>query len=321
MDLIFTLYHLILVYPITNILVVLARVFGGNYGIAIIVFTLLTKVITWPLTASQYKQSRAMQALQPKMQDLQKKYKGKDPKKLQSETMALYKEHGVNPLGCIFPMLVQFPIWIALYDVIRVSLGTAPESLVSLSQNLYPIRFIHTAVPLNNQLLYWNLAQNDSSYVLPIIVALTMYIQQKMITPPATAATANSQQAQTQQMMTWMMPLVFGYFSLNVPAGLALYWAVSNASGVVLQYFYMGRKFDLKELLTLNPQPAPSARRVRPEATKSDDDEPPGDASERNGRLPAATAESSTDQDGVPAMAAGSQGTRRKRHGRRRGKR
>ena len=115
----------------------LARIFGGNYGIAIIVFTLLTKVITWPLTASQYKQSRAMQAMQPKLQELQKKYKGKDPKKLQSETMALYKEHGVNPLGCVLPMLVQFPIWIALYDVIRVSLGTAPgEPRLALAEPL-----------------------------------------------------------------------------------------------------------------------------------------------------------------------------------------
>ena len=96
-----------------------------------------------------------------------------------------------------------------------------------------------------------------------------MYIQQKMITPAPTAATANNQQAQTQQMMTWMMPLIFGYFSLNVPAGLALYWAVSNTSGVVLQYFYMGRKFDWKNMLTLNPQPAPAARRARPERKRT----------------------------------------------------
>lgn len=316
MDVIVTLFHYVFVLPITNVLVVLARIFGGNYGIAIIIFTLLTKVITWPLTASQYKQSRAMQAMQPKLQELQKKYKGKDPKKLQSETMALYKEHGVNPLGCIFPMLAQFPIWIALYDVIRTSLGTAPESMVSLSQNLYPLEFIHTAVPLNNTLLYWNLAQPDSTLVLPFIVAATMYIQQKMITPAPAATTANSQQAQTAQMMTWMMPLIFGFWSLNVPAGLALYWAVSNVSGVFLQYFYMGRQFDWRNMLTLNPQPAPAARRSRPETQKSES----APAQDRNGR-DEGEAEETVDETGEPASVTDDQGTRRKRHGRRRGKR
>ena len=114
------LFHLILIEPMTNVLVAMAQVFDGNFGISIIIFTLVMRFITWPLTASQYKQSKKMQEMQPKMQELQKKYKGKDPKKLQQETMALYKEAGVNPLGCIFPMLVQFPIWIALYRVINI---------------------------------------------------------------------------------------------------------------------------------------------------------------------------------------------------------
>ncbi len=105
---------------------------------------------------------------------------------------ALYREAGVNPVGCLIPMLVQFPIWIALYQVIRLSLGDTPESLVTLSGRLYPIPFIHQAVPLNNGLLYWNLGQPDTSYVLPFIVAASMYVQQKLITPTPTAATAIS---------------------------------------------------------------------------------------------------------------------------------
>ena len=112
-----------------------------------------------------------MQQIQPQMQELQKKYKGKDPKKLQAETMALYKEAGVNPLGCIFPMLVQFPIWIALYQVIRLSLGDTPESLVTLSQTPLPDPVHPHAVPLNNQFLFWNLGQPDTTYILPILVA------------------------------------------------------------------------------------------------------------------------------------------------------
>lgn len=308
MDLLTELFKMLLVVPMTNVLVVLARIFGGNFGLAIIVFTLLMKIVTWPLTASQYKQSRAMQAIQPQMQELQKKYKGKDPKKLQAETMALYREAGVNPVGCLIPMLVQFPIWIALYQVIRLSLGDTPESLVTLSGRLYPIPFIHQAVPLNNGLLYWNLGQPDTSYVLPFIVAASMYVQQKLITPTPTAATAQSQQQQqTAQMMTWMMPLMFGFWSLTVPAGLALYWAVSNASGIVLQYFYMGRKFQWASLLQFGP-PAPAAGAA---AKKS----------ERTKSAPEPAADDVQVDEGGEATLSRPQNTRRNKHGRRRGKR
>jgi YidC/Oxa1 family membrane protein insertase len=265
------IFHVLFVNPMTNVLVALARVFGGNYGVAIIVFTLAMKVITWPLTSSQYKQSRAMQKIQPQMQELQKKYKGKDPKKLQAETMALYKEAGVNPLGCIFPMLAQFPIWIALYQVIRLSLGGSPESLVTLSQRLYPIPYVHEAVPFSSNFLFWDLGKSDGTLILPVLVALSMYVQQKLITPAPTAATTpqSQQQQQTAQMMTWMMPLMFGFWTLNVPAGLGLYWLVSNVSGVVLQYFYMGRQVNWKSMLQFGPPaapvPAPRVRAERPE--------------------------------------------------------
>lgn len=313
MDFVGFLFHVGLVVPMTNVLIALARIFGGNYGVAIIVFTLLMRFVTWPLTSSQYKASRAMQAIQPQLQELQKKYKGKDPKKLQAETMALYREAGVNPLGCILPMIVQMPIWIALYQVIRLSLGDAPESLVTLSQNLYPIPFVHTAVPLNNHMLFWNLGQPDTSYILPFLVAASMYVQQKLITPPPTAATtpAQQQQQQTTQMMTWMMPLMFGFWSLSVPAGLGLYWFISNLSGVVLQYFYMGRKIDWKSLLTLSPAPAPAAKPA-PKQHPEPREQATAEAGDTAGEA---------DISEGPATGAAKLDARRKRHGRRRGKR
>lgn len=323
MDLLIDLFDLLLVVPMTNVLVALARVFGGNFGIAIIVFTLLMKIVTWPLTASQYKQSRAMQAIQPRMQELQKKYKGKDPKKLQQETMALYREAGVNPLGCLLPMLAQFPIWIALYQVVNVALGETPESFVNLSQQLYPISFIHSAVPLNNQFLIWNLGQSDATLILPLLVGATMYIQQKMMQPPTPTgplSQSQMQQQQTQQMMLWMLPLMFGFWSLSVPAGLALYWAVSNIAGIVLQYFYMGRTFSFRSLLSMSGPPAPV-----PAATQAAI--PTGRAAKQSAASVATEADDDIADDGAssapgtePGAAATGNG-RRKRHGRRRGKR
>ena len=309
MDQLILLFHLLLVDPMTNVLIAMARVFGGNFGVAIIVFTLAMKIVTWPLTASQYKQSRAMQAIGPQMQELQKKYKGKDPKKLQAETMALYREAGVNPVGCVLPMLVQMPIWFAFYQVIRLSLGDTPESLVTLSARLYPIPFIHQAVPLNSGFLFWNLGQPDTSYLLPILVGLSMYVQQKLITPaPTVAATPQQQQQQqTAQMMSWMMPLMFGFFSLSVPAGLALYWLISNVAGVVMQYFYMGRKFQWKSLLQFGPPSGAAAPAVVKKAKPLPEPED-------------TAADIQIDESGEATMLP-PQSTRRNKNGKRRGKR
>ncbi len=309
MDQLIQLFDLLLVDPMTNVLIAMARLFGGNFGVAIIVFTLVMKIVTWPLTASQYKQSRAMQGIGPQMQELQKKYKGKDPKKLQAETMALYREAGVNPIGCLLPMLVQMPIWFAFYQVIQVSLGDTPESLVTLSDRLYPIPFVHQAVPLNSGFLFWNLGQSDASYLLPVLVGVSMYVQQKLITPvPTVAATPQAQQQQqTAQMMTWMMPLMFGFFSLSVPAGLALYWLVSNVAGVVMQYFYMGRNFQWKSLLQFGPpSPATAPAVVRKSRPQTEPDAPAADIQ--------------IDQSGEATILP-PQNTRRNKHGKRRGKR
>lgn len=322
------LWNLLLIDPMTNVLVFVAQVFGGNFGMAIIIFTLVMRIITWPLTASQYKQSKRMQEMQPKLQELQKRYKGKDPKKLQQETMALYKEAGVNPFGCLIPMLVQFPIWIALYQVINRTLGETPESFVTLSQTLYPIAFLHNAVPLDNQFLIWNLGKPDPTFILPIMVALTMYVQQKLITPaPNPNATPQQlQQQQTMQMMTWMMPLIFGWFSLSVPAGLALYWAVSNLSGVVFQYFYMGRRVEWKQMLQFGPPRAPA-----PAAVKGGTAKQPGAKDTATSKAakespvvesdsPALEADITVSESGE-ATAPNPQSGRRNKHGRRRGKR
>jgi YidC/Oxa1 family membrane protein insertase len=315
MDLLVDLFDLLLVIPITNILVGLSRVFGGNFGLAIIVFTIGMRFVTWPLTARQYKQSKAMQELQPRVAEIQKKYKGKDPKKAQQEMMALYKEAGVNPLGCLWPLLVQFPIWIALYQVINFSVGESPESLVTLSQRLYPIDFVHTAVPVDNQFLIWNLGQPDATLILPLIVGLTMYIQQKMITPPRVAnpTPQQLQQQQTTQMMMWMMPLMFGFFSLSVPSGLALYWAITNLAGITLQYFYMGRRVQFRDMFSLSPSAAPALTNGKQNQPKAKQAELPAEPAEAEG--PAA------EPDGEAAVTPGPRRGRRNRHGRRRGKR
>ena len=133
----------------------------GSPGLAIIVFTTLIKAAMYPLTKQQLVASKKMQAMQPKIQELQKKY-GKDKVRMQKEQAALFKESGMTNLGCILPMLVQMPIWIALYQSIIRILATGPEELLNLSRYLYSSwHIVFPMVPLNSQFLWLNLGSPD----------------------------------------------------------------------------------------------------------------------------------------------------------------
>jgi YidC/Oxa1 family membrane protein insertase len=217
-------------------------------GIAIIIFTLIMRLVTRPLTASQYKMSCAAH-MQPKMGCRRSKGRAE----AQAETMALYKDTASTrrlPADAR-----QLPS--GSPSTRRSACSRGARELVTLSQELY-LFTSSNGVPL---ITYRSgIGQPDATLILPFIVAASMFVQQKMITPAPTASTAGSAAAQQAQMMTWMMPLIFGFWSLSVPAGLALYWAVTNVVGIITQYFFMGRKIDFRSLFVLNPAPQPAAR-------------------------------------------------------------
>lgn len=152
--------------------------------------------------------------------------------------MKLYKEAGVNPLGCLGPQLIQFPIFIALYQVIRTTLGTTPESVVGLSERLYDLDLIQNAVPLSTSFLWLDL-QASGGPILAVIVGASMWLQQRISTA-RNAATQSDQQQSMNQMMQWMMPVMFGWFVLSFPAGLGIYWGFSTVIGIVLQWQFVG---------------------------------------------------------------------------------
>jgi len=254
-----------------NSLVALYVVFFHNVGISVIIFTALVRLITLPLTLRQLKQTMAMTRLQPKLQELQKKY-AKDKQKVAQETMRLYKESGISPLGCLGPMVIQFPIWIGLYQALIQTLPTTPDALVGVAQKLYPFLALgHTAIPIDSGFLWLDLAEPDPTPVLPVLVGVSTWVQQKMTTPPS----ADPRQASTNNLMLWMMPLMLAFFAFQFPSGLALYWVVSNAIGVGIQYFITG----WGPLFAKTKAPAPS---VDPEPVRETDD---------NGKTGAAAAE------------------------------
>lgn len=295
-----------LVIPMTNLLVLFARLSFGNFGIAIILFTLFMRGITWPLTRQQLQATRAMQAAQPQLQEIQKKYK--DPKRRSEETMKLYREAGVSPLGCLWPMLIQLPIWFALFQSIRFTLGSTPESLFDLSQKLYPWDFLQSAVPLENHFLWMDMGQPDDTLIMAVLVGASTWVQQRMTTPPS--ANVDPQQQQMQSTMMFMMPLMFAFFTLQFPSGLALYWTATNVVGIALQYFYQGGNIEWSRIWTLSPTPAP-APAAKDQVGRED----------KKAEAPEAIDEDDViegEAEPAEAVEAGSKRRRRRRRGRRR---
>jgi len=212
----------------------------GNFGIAIILFTILIRIVTWPLNAQQMKGAKAMQDLQndKDWQAIQKKY-AKDREKLAQEQMRVYREKGINPFGSCLPTLIQFPIIIALYQSIIRALAATPLDLLKLSRSIiFPFLDVSDLIPLNSKFLWMNLGQPEPYYILAIVVAVTTYIQSKLTMPPST--NPNDQSAAMGQSMTITMPLMLGWFALTFPSGLAVYFVTSNLLGII-QYAAMGK--------------------------------------------------------------------------------
>lgn len=227
------IWDLIILQPIINSMIALSDILFGSFGLSIIVLTIVIRGLTYPLTIKQLHATRAMQSLQPKLAELKKKH-GKDKQKLAQEQMRLYKESGVSPVGCLGPMLIQMPIWIALYQAIIRVLAVDPGSFLNLSRYLYSWPVLYSALPLNNQFFWMNMATPD--LFLALLVGGSMWVQQKMVTP---VSTDPKQQIQGRTMLV-MMPLMFTFFSMTLPSGLALYWVCTNIITVAIQYFVTG---------------------------------------------------------------------------------
>jgi YidC/Oxa1 family membrane protein insertase len=184
--------------------------FSGNYGWAIVLLTIVTRIPFIPIMNKGQKSMKKLQKIQPKMAEIREKYK-KDPKKLQKEMSELYKKSKVNPLGGCLPMLIQLPVFFALYKVLLVAIELRGAPFI---------------------LWITDLSLKDPYYVLPIVMGLTMVLQQKM-TPTA----ADPKQAK----LMMFMPVIFTFMFLQFASGLVLYWLVNNILGII-QQFYVNRK-------------------------------------------------------------------------------
>ena len=190
-----------------------------NYGWSIIAFTILVKVILLPLTIKQTKSTKAMQDIQPKLQEIQEKYKNK-PEKQQQEIMKLYQEAKINPLAGCLPLLIQLPIIIGLFSVLRnpIAYGVFPNE---------------AAFDAANTGFLWLSSLTSTHHIeMGILSGVSAYVMQKVMTPP--------DQAQgPMKTMTYVMAAMSFYWGYTFPAGLALYWTVSNLFSIAQYYLVM----------------------------------------------------------------------------------
>ena len=257
--------------------------FIHNYGIAIILLTVLIRIILYPLMQKQMVSMREMQKIQPLMKAVHEKYKN-DKERLNKELMALYKEHKVNPMSGCLPLLIQMPILILLFQVLRVFeykdkltgdivggflwiANQVPEIKVGLltgkiigglaaPERLIPLGRISSETGLPHGIF-------GVQYlgILPFLVAGSMYIQQKMTSPgSAVGGKDGGSSEQTQKMMTIMMPLMIGFMSFSLPSGLSLYWFTSTLLGIGQQYLINKKTPTMVEI----PKEVVSGKKEKP---------------------------------------------------------
>jgi YidC/Oxa1 family membrane protein insertase len=229
-----------------------------SYGLAIILLTVAVRLVMLPLTIKQTRSMQEMQKLQPEVKRLQAKYKGGDRQKMNEEMMKLYKEHKVNPLGGCLPLLLQLPIFLALYRVfagcgahnVKVcptgSVGTkylpagsaltkainsGKAGFLGMNLGLAPMAALKAAGSFPGSIVHVL-----PYFLLILLMVFTTWYQQKQI-----QAVSTGQQAQQMQMMGKIMPLLLGVFSLNLPAGVSIYWVASNIWTIAQQRFILGK--------------------------------------------------------------------------------
>ena len=239
------LWQTFVVWPLAKSLIWLDKLLAGwgvpyHWGFTIILFTVIIKIITFPLTFTQMRGMQAQKELQPKIQELQKKY-GKDRDKLSKAQMELYQEAGVNPLSGCLPLIVQMPILFGLYS-----------ALVLLGPYLQDASFFwipDLGFPRYTQGLSWipTLFQAGeygtlvAYLILPILLVVSQFVMQKYMTPP----TPGSDQSPMTKQLPMLMTFMFGFFTLQVPAGLTLYWVTSNFLQMGQQWVILSDRFSL----------------------------------------------------------------------------
>ncbi|MDE0374474.1 MAG: YidC/Oxa1 family membrane protein insertase [bacterium] len=238
-----------------------------NYGFAIICLTIVVNLLVFPLTLKQVRSTRAMQEIQPEMERIRREFKG-DQETMNQKVMELYRERGVSPFGCVLPLLVQMPVWFALFQVLRNPANSLPaDSSLLVAASEGTLRFLTMDLDLAPSEVVGTeglFAVATIPYLLLVgFVILTGYMQQKLLSPPKQSGASNPQ-AEAVQRMTKILPLMFGVISYIWPSGLNLYFTTSNV-------FRTGQQLLI---FKIDGRPGPPPDGGKPATNEPDNGEP-----------------------------------------------
>lgn len=290
------IWNLFIINPMTNALLWLTGTLGGNFILALIIFTIITRVIMLPLNLRQQRSMMKTQELQPQIKAIQTKYKD-NPQKMQEE----FAKIGYNPAdtltGCL-PMVATMPILFGLFQVLRLVLGTTPQALFELTQRVYPWIDLTKLLPIDSTFLWMNLGQPDPLYILPVLVFVTMFLQTKLTTPSTKQNDKDKKHkgkdesdptAAMSQSMQYTMPIMFGFFSLSFASGLSIYFVLSNIVGIGQGWYTrrvmakekeiqaqskklekMGMSTSAEEVVAMEGEPDTAVSDAQPQAKSTD---------------------------------------------------
>ncbi len=252
-------FNIILVWPIVNVLIAIYRILllihiPYALGFSIVFLTIVIRLILYPLTTSQLKASRKMQDLAPHLSKLKEKH-GKDAKKLQTETMKLYKEHGVNPAAGCLPVIIQLPIIWGLYSVLAQIVRADPRLVVSEINKIVYFDILKVTGTWNTYFFGLPLGENPAKLLLsvgpliilvPILTTVFQFLQSKMMFTASTGRDIKNEKKKDdfasafQSQSLYIFPILIGFFSYTFPLGLSLYWNTFTIFGIIQQYFVSG---------------------------------------------------------------------------------
>jgi YidC/Oxa1 family membrane protein insertase len=270
-------------------LLLLYGVLGHSFVLAIIVATILIRLVTLPLTLPQQRNSRKMAELAPQLEELKKKY-GNDRNKFAQAQMELYRENKINMFGGCLPLILQLVIMIAFYQALTGALATNPLQLQQLSHRVLPA--LVPLIPIDPIFMIYDLGlpgilpaveQNVSPivaqllvFILPALVVATTYLSQKLMTP----VSADPSQASMTKQMNIIMPMMFGLFALQFASGLSIYFIVSNVVGAA-QSWLMNRRWQKKPMLPPPASEVPASKASKKIVPPADKLAPPSKASKK----------------------------------------
>ncbi len=279
----------------------------GNFGVAIIIFTVLIKLLTHPLMQAQIKSSKAMAEMQkdPEYLEMMEKYKN-DKERLAQEQMKMYQKMGVNPTASCLPTMIQLPIIFALYQAIIAAIVSTPMGMVDLIKRVIPSWIkVSEVFPINPNFLWMNLGMperlmigNVGIPVLAILVVLTTILQTKLTQPETPKDDSGASAAMMSGMMNIYMPLLMGFMAYSLASGLALYFLISNIF-TICQYAALGTLHweNLKFWEKKKPAPKPVKRSAAAPAKKTETSS--ASAPEKSESKPKASASKTEDDDAV----------------------